>query len=101
MSLHARTSPDRKQLAREFLELANDQYQQHRLHRVYYARIAREHGLTNQDIADAYGVTETAIRSLLKRAKPAEPVNCGHCRDSVKPGHICPICGLYDPSEAV
>lgn len=69
MSLPARGTFDRKELALTFLTLANDQYQQQRLNRAYYARIAREHGLTNQDIADAYGVTETAIRSLLKRAK--------------------------------
>ena len=68
MSVPARGQIDRKELAQTFLKLANDQYQQHRLHRAHYARIAREHGLTNQDIADAYGVTETAIRSLLKRA---------------------------------
>ena len=58
----------RLELARTFLELANSEYQRHRLHRGYYARIAKEHGLTNQDIADAYGVSEAAVRGLIKRA---------------------------------
>lgn len=40
----------------------------HREHRAYYARIAREHGLTHQEIADAYGITEAAVRGLIKRA---------------------------------
>jgi len=59
---------DRKDLARTFLKLANGQYQEHRQHRAYYARIAREHGLTHQDIADEYGITEAAVRALIKRA---------------------------------
>lgn len=59
---------DRKGLARTFLKLANGQYQEHRLHRAYYARIAREHGLTNQDIADEYGITEAAVRAMIQRA---------------------------------
>ena len=67
MSLPARGQIDRKELAQTFLKLANDQYQQHRQHRAYYARIAREHGLTNQDIADAYGITEGAVRAIINR----------------------------------
>jgi DNA-binding transcriptional regulator LsrR (DeoR family) len=59
---------DRKTIARTFLQLANSEYQKHRAHRGYYARIAREHGLTNQDIADEYGITEAAVRALIKRA---------------------------------
>lgn len=59
---------DRQELAREFLKLANSEYQKHRQHRGYYATIAKRHGLTNQDIADAYGITEAAVRTLIKRA---------------------------------
>lgn len=58
----------RKDIARTFLKLANGQYQEHRQHRAYYARIAREHGLTNQDIANEYGVTEAAVRAMVQRA---------------------------------
>jgi len=59
---------DRQEIARTFLELANTEYQKHRLHRGYYARIAKEHGLTNQEIADTYGITEAAVRGLISRA---------------------------------
>lgn len=58
----------RKDLAITFLTLANSEYQSHRLHRSYYARIAREHGLTNQQIGEIYGITEAAVRALIKRA---------------------------------
>ena len=59
---------ERREIARTFLTLANDEYQKHRSHRGYYARIAKQHGLTNQEIADAYGITEAAVRTLIKRA---------------------------------
>lgn len=62
------STTSRQEIARTFLTLANSEYQKHRLHRGYYARIAKEHGLTNQEIADAYGVTEAAVRTLIKRA---------------------------------
>jgi len=62
------TTSDRQELARTFLKLANSEYQKHRQHRGYYARIAKQHGLTNQEIADAYGITEAAVRTLIKRA---------------------------------
>jgi len=59
---------DRKAIAREFLRLANDDYQRICNLRGYYAKIARQHGLTNQDIADEYGITEAAVRAIIKRA---------------------------------
>jgi len=59
---------DRKAIARKFLRLANDDYLRVCDRRGYYARIAREHGLTNQDIADEYGITEAAVRAIIKRA---------------------------------
>lgn len=58
----------RQELARAFLELANSEFQRHKLHRGYYARVAKEHGLTNQEIADTYGITEAAVRGLISRA---------------------------------
>jgi len=58
----------RQVIARTFLGLANAEYQAHRTHRGYYARIAKDHGLTNQEIADVYGITEAAVRALIKRA---------------------------------
>lgn len=63
------STSNRKEIARTFLRLANGQFQEHRRHRAYYARIAREHGLTHQDIADEYGITEAAVRAMIKAAK--------------------------------
>jgi DNA-binding transcriptional regulator LsrR (DeoR family) len=68
MSLPSRAVLDRKEIARTFLKLASEHYQEHRRHRAYYARIAREHGLTNQDIANEYGITEAAVRQMISRA---------------------------------
>ena len=35
--------------------------------RVYYFKLAREYGFTNQWIADQIGVTEAAVRQMVKR----------------------------------
>lgn len=61
------TAANHKEIARTFLRLANAEYQDHRLHRGYYAKLAKQYGFTNQEIADEYGVTEGAVRHLLKR----------------------------------
>jgi len=58
---------DRKTIAREFLRLAHADYQRISHLRGYYATIARRHGLTNQDIADEYEITEAAVRAIIKR----------------------------------
>ena len=60
---------DRTVLAREFLRMANQNYREHYAQRVYFATIARRHGLTNREIADAYGITEGAVRHMLKQAE--------------------------------
>ena len=60
---------DRTVLAREFLRMANQNYREHYAQRVYFATIARRHGLTHREIAEAYGITEGAVRHMLKRAE--------------------------------
>ncbi len=59
---------DRKEIARTFLCLANGEYQARKERRGYFARLAKSHGLTNQDIADEYGITEAAVRAMIQRA---------------------------------
>mgnify|MGYP002652656047 FL=1 len=59
----------RAALAREFLRMANQNYREHYAQRVYFATIARRHGLTHREIAEAYGITEGAVRHMLKRAE--------------------------------
>ena len=55
-------------------------------------------------LADAHGHQQPTIPLLraLTHAVLALIDNnpdCTHCRDSVRPGHLCPECGLYDPQE--
>ena len=68
MILSSRGVIDPKELDRELLRMANNAYQESRHNRIKYAQIAREMGLTNQEIADEYGITEAAVRHMLKRA---------------------------------
>ena len=68
MSLPQRVENDRKEIARTFLRMAHEEYQTRRSNRAYFAQIAREHGLTNQDIATEYGITEAAVRQMIQRA---------------------------------
>lgn len=60
---------DRVRFAQEFLRLAHENYRTHYAQRVYFARLARQYGLSNQAIADAYGITEAAVRAMLRRAE--------------------------------
>ena len=60
---------DHAALAREFLRMANQNYREHYAQRVYFATIARRHGLTHREIAEAYGITEGAVRYMLKQAE--------------------------------
>lgn len=69
MSLHSRAGKDPKDLDRTFLGLADKAYQESRRNRIKYAQLARELGLTNQEIADEYGVTEGAVRAMIRAAK--------------------------------
>lgn len=64
----APTPKDRKEIARTFLRLANGEYQARKERRGYFAMLAKRHGLTHQDIADEYGVTEGAVRAMIQRA---------------------------------
>ena len=52
----------------EFLELCRDDSQTLAHTRLYFIQKAREYGLSNQRIGDALGITEAAVRNILKRA---------------------------------
>lgn len=67
MMLSQTTGPDRTDLALSFLKLIGEQHESTRRHRIYYAQMCRESGLTHRQIAEAYGVTEDAVRKMLKR----------------------------------
>jgi hypothetical protein len=51
-----------------FLETAQRDYEHALFMRTYYAKNARKHGITNKRIGEIYGVTEGAIRKMLKQA---------------------------------
>lgn len=49
------------------LDAIRDNQDRTRLHRLHYMRLAREYGCTNEDIGQALGVSEAAVRAMLKR----------------------------------
>ena len=51
-----------------FLETAQRDYEHALFMRTYYAKNARRHGITNKRIGQIYGLTEGAIRKMIKRA---------------------------------
>lgn len=67
-----------QELARTYLSMAAEHYhhtqEQRRLAqngRAHFAELAKQHGITNVEIAHAYGISETAVRAMLKRAGEA------------------------------
>lgn len=60
-------SIDRQRLAGDFLTRARDDFERAARTRVKYAIMARQYGLTNADIGTFLGVTEGAVRALIKR----------------------------------
>jgi len=65
-------SDSHKALALEYLGFANKAYHQARENRVYFARLARKHGVTIQEIADAYEVVPGTIRYWLNGTSPED-----------------------------
>ena len=55
-----------------FLETAQRDYEHAIFMRTYYAQNARKHGITNKRIGQIYGLTEGAIRKMIKRATASE-----------------------------
>lgn len=58
----------KKILAIEFLELAKRDLERAKRTRTAYMKAAKEHGLTNQQIGEAVGVSEARVRQLLRAA---------------------------------
>lgn len=58
----------RQILAVNHLELCARKLEEAKRARVVAIRAGRDHGLSNQTIGDALGITETAVRGLLNRA---------------------------------
>lgn len=58
---------DHKDLALFYCAESHRLHQTHYAKKIYFAKLARQYGATYQEIADTYGVSEAAVRSLLKR----------------------------------
>ena len=58
--------------ALQFLQFAARDYSESIDRREYYAVAARRLGISYQKIADIYGLTEGAIRAMVKRANASE-----------------------------
>lgn len=61
------TSDDKRQ-ALELLAILRQRQEATRLHRIHYMRLARQYGATNFEIGAELGVSEAAVRGMLKRA---------------------------------
>lgn len=62
------TSTSARQHALEMLDVIRKRQHEIRFHKLYYARVARDNGATYQEIGDAFGVTEGAVRKMLRSA---------------------------------
>lgn len=56
----------RTRIALDFLARAKDDLERAKRTRVTYAKAARKHGVTNQQIGDVLGISEARVRQLLK-----------------------------------
>ncbi|WP_413354054.1 helix-turn-helix domain-containing protein [Microbacterium sp. 1P06AB] len=61
------SNDDRRRIAGEYLLRARDDLERAARTRIQYILNARKHGLTNADIGTFLGVTEAAVRRLIKR----------------------------------
>lgn len=59
---------EQKARSLEFLAVLRQQQETTRLSRIHYMRLARQHGATNFEIGSELGVSEAAVRAMLKRA---------------------------------
>lgn len=57
----------RQQIAREYLRLSAEDLARASLGRIRFAHMGKSHGLTNAEIGDELGITEAAVRAMLKR----------------------------------
>lgn len=73
------SDPNHKTLALEYLAMANTSYLEAKRKKAHFAHIARRHGVTIREIADAYEVAPGTIRYMLNNTDEtgAETGLCG------------------------
>lgn len=62
------STEEQKARSLEFLAVLRRQQETARLSRIHYMRLARQYGATNFEIGSELGVSEAAVRAMLKRA---------------------------------
>jgi DNA-directed RNA polymerase specialized sigma24 family protein len=67
----------RQILAVEHLELCRDKLDGAKRARIVGIAAAREHGLSHQTIAEALGISESAVRGLIERHAAVDRAECG------------------------
>lgn len=67
-------SEDHAEIARQYLKLTRKHYASAKHHRVYWIHLAKQYGLTWQEIGDHLGMTEGAVRRIAKLNPQPETV---------------------------
>ena len=62
-----KSTPSKREIALDYLRRVADDLNRAARLRIIYAQNARSHKATNQEIAEALGVTESAVRRMLTR----------------------------------
>lgn len=60
-------STNRLEIARDYLTRARDDFENAARTRIWYVVLARRYGMTNADIGAHLGLSEGAVRALIKR----------------------------------
>lgn len=67
------TKPDKIAIAGRFLELARKEFEQAARKRIYFVLLSRSHGVTNAQIGASLGVSEAAVRAIVKKHGGGDP----------------------------
>ena len=76
------TKRDKVTIACEFLELSRKEFERAARKRIYFALLARRHNVTNAQIGASLGITESAVRAIVKRYGGGEPSDVLSSTDS-------------------
>lgn len=72
------TKRDRADIAGEFLDRARESFEKAARVRLYYILLSRKHGVSNAKIGAHLGITESAVRAMVKRHGDADPGSVLH-----------------------
>jgi predicted transcriptional regulator len=61
------TQDDRRRIAGDYLTRVRDDFERALRSRIYYVLLAHKYGMSNVDIGALLGISEAAVRGLIKR----------------------------------